>query len=135
LEENDEMITQTNRVEIKKLTEFKSEELFGATITRLLSHEKLPTVGFDHVRIAQGSALKPHTHATSESFIYILEGTAIVTLDDKNSRVKAGDTIYIPAGASHGFSTPDEAVVLLSVQSPPIYPEQSMPDIHFGDIN
>jgi quercetin dioxygenase-like cupin family protein len=128
------MITQANGVEIRNLTEFRSEELFGATITRLLSREKLPTVGFDHVRIAQGSALKPHTHAVSESFIYILEGTAIVTIDNQNSHIKAGDTVYIPAGASHGFSTPDEAVVLLSVQSPPIYPEQSMPDIHFGNI-
>jgi len=128
------MITQANRVKIKHLTEFRSEELFGATMTRLLSREQLPTVGFDHVRIAKGAALKPHTHAAAESFIYILEGTAIVTLENKNSRVKAGDTIYIPAGTSHGFSTPDEAVVLLSVQSPPIYPEQSMPDIHFGNI-
>lgn len=125
-------MTPANEAEIKDLTKFKSEELFGATITRLLSADKLPTVGFDHVRIAQGSALKPHTHADSESFIYILEGTAVVRLDDKLFSVKAGDTVYIPAGVSHGFTTADEAVVLLSVQSPPIYPEQSLPDIHFG---
>lgn len=129
------MVIQANRVEIKHFTEFKSEELFGATITRLLSCKKLPTVGFDRVKITKGATLKPHTHAASESFIYVLEGTAIVTLDEKNSCVKAGDTIYIPAGASHGFSTPDEAVVLLSVQSPPIYPELSLPDIHFGNPN
>jgi len=129
------MVIQANGVEIKHLTEFRSEELFGATITRLLSRKKLPTVGFDRVEITKGATLKPHTHADSESFIYILEGTAIVTLDEKNSCVKAGDTIYIPAGASHGFSTPDEAVVLLSVQSPPIYPESSLPDIHFGNPN
>lgn len=128
-------MTQATRIAIKNLTEFRSEELFGATITRLLSREKLPTVGFDHVRIAKGSKLKTHTHAGSETFIYILEGTVIVTLDDNNSRVRAGDTIYIPAGASHGFSTPDEAIALLSVQSPPIYPQESIPDIYFGNIN
>jgi quercetin dioxygenase-like cupin family protein len=101
----------------------------------LLSREKLPTVGCDRVRIAKGAELKPHTHAVSENFIYILEGSAIVTLDDNTSRVRAGDTIYIPAGVSHGFSTPDETLVLLSVQSPPIYPEDSMPDIYFGTTN
>lgn len=127
------MITQINKFEIKHLTEYASEELFGATITRLLSQEKLPTVGFDHVQISQGAALKPHTHAASDSFIYILKGKAIVMLDGQNSYVKAGDTIYISAGTSHGFSTPDEAVVLLSVQSPPIYPDQSMPDIQFDN--
>ncbi|GAB4366011.1 MAG: hypothetical protein Kow00121_03020 [Elainellaceae cyanobacterium] len=124
----------TQEVEIKNLTEFKSEKLFGATITRLLSSEKLLAVGFDHVRIPKRSALKPHIHAAAESFIYILEGTAVVTLDDKEFLVKASDTIYVPAGSSHGFSTLDEAVVLLSVQSPPIYPEQRQPDIHFGSV-
>lgn len=128
------MIAQVNRIEIKNITAFKSEALFGATITRLLSREKLPTVGFDYVRMPKGFALEPHTHDASEAFVYIVEGTAIVTLDGKNYQVKAGDTIYIPAGASHGFSTSDEEVVLLSVQSPPIYPEDSTPDINFGNI-
>ncbi|WP_258184037.1 cupin domain-containing protein [Chroococcidiopsis cubana] len=101
----------------------------------MLSRQQLPTVGFNRVEILKGATLKPHTHTASESFIYLLEGTAIVTLNEKNFGVKAEDTIYIPAGASHGFSTPDEAVVLLSVQSPPIYPESSLPDIHFGNPN
>lgn len=130
--EQGNMITQVNRVEIKNLTEFKSETLFGATITRLLSREKLPSVGCDRVKISQGSSLKPHIHEASESFIYILDGTAVVTLDGKDYPVKVGDTIYIPSGVSHGFSTPTEDVVLLSVQSPPIYPEDSSPDIQFS---
>lgn len=126
------MITQTNRTEIKNITEFESEELFGSTVTRLLSDEKLPTVGFDYVRISKRSTLAPHIHEASEAFVYILEGTGIATLEGKDYPVKAGDTVYVPAGASHGFRTLDEAVVLLSVQSPPIYPDQGRPDINFG---
>lgn len=126
------MITQTNRTEIKNIKEFESEELFGSTVTRLLSDEKLPTVGFDYVRIATGSTLAPHIHEASEAFVYILEGMGVVTLEGKDYPVKAGDTVYVPAGASHGFRTLDEAVVLLSVQSPPIYPDQGRPDINFG---
>lgn len=126
------MITQIKRVEIKNLREFKGETLFGATITRLLDREKLAHVGFDYVKIRKGSSLKPHIHSASESFIYILQGTAVVTLDGKSYLVGVGDTIYIPRSASHGFSTPKEDVVLLSVQSPPIYPEDSAPDIKFG---
>ncbi|MBD0265636.1 MAG: cupin domain-containing protein [Tolypothrix sp. Co-bin9] len=126
------MITQINKVEIKNLREFKGETLFGATITRLLDREKLPHVGFDYVKICKGSSLNPHIHSASESFIYILQGTAVVTLDGKPYLVGVGDTIYIPPSASHGFSTPKEDVVLLSVQSPPIYPEDSAPDIKFG---
>jgi quercetin dioxygenase-like cupin family protein len=126
------MISQANAAQIKNLKEFKSEALFGAAITRLLSRERLPMVGFDHVRIPKGSALEPHVHEASESFIYILAGGAVVTLDGKQYPARVGDTIYIPPGVSHGFSTPDTEVVLLSVQSPPIYPEDSAPDIKFG---
>jgi quercetin dioxygenase-like cupin family protein len=126
------MISQGNGAQIKSLKEFKTETLFGATITRLLSRERLPTVGCDHVRISKGAALEPHIHEVAASFIYILEGTAVVTLDGENYPAGAGDTIYIPPGVSHGFSTPDEDVVLLSVQSPPIYPEDHAPDIQFG---
>ena len=126
------MITQANRSERKHLTQFKSETLFGATITRLLSAEKLSAIGFDHVKIARGSSLKPHVHETSESFIYVLEGSGVVTLNGENYPVGAGDTLYIPPRISHGFSTPNEDIVLLSVQSPPIYPENNVPDIKFG---
>ena len=126
------MISRENGAQIKHLNEFKAEMLFGASITRLLSREKLPTVGFDHVRIPKGSALEPHVHESSESFLYILQGSAVVILDGENYPAGVGDTIYIPAGVSHGFSTPDADVVLLSVQSPPIYPEDRTPDIRFG---
>lgn len=125
------MISQANHAQIRNLHEYRGESLFGAVITRLLSRDMLPSVGFDHVRIPQGAALEPHIHEASESFIYVLEGTALVTLDDTPYPVRAGDTIYIPAGVSHGFHTPDQEVVLLSVQSPPIYPEDSTPDIQF----
>jgi ketosteroid isomerase-like protein/quercetin dioxygenase-like cupin family protein len=127
-------MTYKTKTAIKNITEFRSKELFGATITQLLSHEQIPTVGFDYVKIAKESELEPHIHAASETFIYILEGTAIATLDNNNVSVRAGDTLHIPAGVSHGFSTPDEAIVLLSVQSPPIY-SQSTPDIHFDSIH
>jgi mannose-6-phosphate isomerase-like protein (cupin superfamily) len=126
------MISQRNGAQIKHLQEFETETLFGAAITRLLSRERLSTVGFDHVRIPQGSALEPHIHQHSASFLYILEGTAVVILDGQQYQARAGDTIYIPPGVSHGFRTPDEAVVLLSVQSPPIYPEDRAPDITFS---
>src|SRR4030095_2419586 len=126
------MISQAQEAQIKHLTEFTSEALFGATITRLLSRERLPMVGFDHVRIPQGASLAPHIHEMSASFIYILAGGAVVTLDGKRYPARVGDTIYIPPGVSHGFSTPETAVALLSVQSPPIYPEDSTPDIKFG---
>jgi len=126
------MLSRAHEAQIKPLTAFASEELFGATITRLLSREQLPMVGFDHVRIPRGATLAPHVHETSASCIYILAGGAVVTLAGKPYPARVGDTIYVPPGVSHGFSTPDTEVELLSVQSPPIYPEESTPDITFA---
>ncbi|MEN9518087.1 MAG: Cupin domain [Cyanobacteriota bacterium] len=127
-------MTQETKNAVKKLKEFKSEKLLGATMTRLLSCQQILTVRFDHVTIAKGFELKPHIHEDSETFIYILEGTAIAILDDNKSRVSAGDTIYIAAGVSHGFITPEQTISLLVVQSPPIYSEESQPHIHFDKI-
>ena len=126
------MLSRAHEPQIKPLAAFASEELFGATITRLLSREQLPMVGFDHVRIPRGALLAPHIHEASASFIYILAGGAVVTLDGKQHVAGVGDTIYVPPGVSHGFSTPETEVELLSVQSPPIYPQDSAPDITFG---
>jgi len=126
------MLSQAREARVKPFTAFTSEALFGATITRLLSREQLPMVGFDHVRIPHGTALAPHIHETSASFIYILAGGAVVTLNGTQYPARVGDTIYIPPGVSHGFATPETEVELLSVQSPPIYPEESAPDITFA---
>jgi len=125
------MVSQANGIQIKPFAAFTAESLFGADITRLLGREQLPMVGCDHVRIPQGAALAPHLHEASASFIYILAGAALLTSDDTDYPVRPGDTIYIPPGVSHGFRTPDQEVVLLSVQSPPIYPEDGAPDIKF----
>src|SRR5262249_41728626 len=126
------MLSETREARIKPLAAFTSEALFGATITRLLSRDQLPMVGFDHVRIPRGAALPPHVHETSASFIYILAGGTLLTVNGKQYPARVGDTIYIPPGVSHGFSTPETEVELLSVQSPPIYPEESAPDITFA---
>ena len=99
------MLSETREARIKPLAAFTSEALFGATITRLLSRDQLPMVGFDHVRIPRGAALLPHVHETSASFIYILAGGALVTVNGKQYPTRVGDTIFIPPGVSHGFST------------------------------
>jgi hypothetical protein len=55
-------MTQDTKIAVKKLTEFRSKELLGATMTQLLSHQQIPTVRFDHVTIAKGFELQPHIH-------------------------------------------------------------------------
>lgn len=50
--------------------------------------------------IAPGARAEAHYHDTHE-FYYILEGNAIVQIEQEAKRVRPGDLIYIPRNAVH----------------------------------
>jgi len=52
-----------------------------------------------HAIVKPGDTSKPHRLKTSEVY-YILEGQAVMTIDDKQKKVGPGDTIYIPPMAT-----------------------------------
>jgi quercetin dioxygenase-like cupin family protein len=58
------------------------------------------------VDIAPGVAFGKHTHP-GEEIIYVLEGTLEYQIDDKPPvTLKAGDVLFIPAGAIHSARNP-----------------------------
>lgn len=48
-----------------------------------------------YAKVLPGKTTKPHKLKTSEVY-YILEGTAVMYINDERCRVRAGSTIYIP---------------------------------------
>ncbi len=52
------------------------------------------------VDFAPGSAFPRHTHP-GEEIIYVIEGTLEYEIAGKPVRVKAGDVLFVPAGAVH----------------------------------
>src|SRR6476619_1458540 len=52
------------------------------------------------VELAPGVSFPKHTHP-GEEIIYVLEGTFEYEIDGKISKVKAGDVLFVPAGAIH----------------------------------
>jgi mannose-6-phosphate isomerase-like protein (cupin superfamily) len=118
---------------VKRLEQIEGEELYGATIRRCLEKHELPAVGADHVLIRKGSELKPHIHDGAESFLWVVSGSALLDIGSDSRKVTQNDFIYVPPGVAHGFRTPDEDVVLFSIQSPPIYPKDGHVDIRFPD--
>jgi mannose-6-phosphate isomerase-like protein (cupin superfamily) len=65
-----------------------------------------------------GNAAKEHFHPFEEIY-YLVSGTARTSFDGENTDVHAGDLVFAPVGASHGF-TPvgSEPVRWIEVQSP-----------------
>ena len=50
--------------------------------------------------IAAGARAEPHHHDTHE-YYFILEGEAVVQIEDEARRVRPKDLVYIPPGADH----------------------------------
>ena len=52
--------------------------------------------------IASGSKAPTHTHPTEEAMV-IVDGQLEAILGDEIITVKAGETVFAPAGVKHGF--------------------------------
>jgi len=128
-----ELLPPTRPGKIKHLDEIPFEDIYGARIIRTLERDELAQVGADYVIIGPGCSLDPHRHEQAESFLFIVKGTARVSLDGEFHDVKAGDFIYVPEKVFHGFETIDDACEFYSIQSPPIYPVGEPADIVFAN--
>ena len=65
-----------------------------------------------------GAKVPVHRDATEE-FIHILEGSGTITIAKKTHTVRAGDTIYMPAGEEVSFANGDAPLVGLQVFAGP----------------
>ena len=67
-----------------------------------------------------------HTH-TYEEAIYILDGGGVVHIDDSETPIRAGTSIFLPSGTPHCLENRSDGVLkLLGVFSPPGSPAGNM---------
>jgi quercetin dioxygenase-like cupin family protein len=73
----------------------------------------------NYVRMEPGETNRPHSHASSEDTIYILEGegTVIDFNHDLKLDFRAGDVLHVPPGVKHAVSA-DKGVRVVSVGGP-----------------
>ena len=70
-------------------------------------------------QLPRGSGIPVHRHLHMEEVFYVLEGSGTVTLNDVPHPCERGGTIFIPRNIWHGFSSPDQELVLLWIMVPP----------------
>lgn len=70
-------------------------------------------------QLPKGSGIPVHRHFHMDEAFYVLEGSGTVTLNDVRHSCETGGTIFIPRNTWHGFSSPDQELVLLWVMAPP----------------
>jgi len=70
-------------------------------------------------RVAVGCKTQRHRHNQSEELYHITAGTGMMSLADKQFKVKVGDTLCIPPGTTHCIeNTGDEELVILCCCAP-----------------
>jgi quercetin dioxygenase-like cupin family protein len=70
-------------------------------------------------QLPKGSGIPVHRHLHKDEAFYVLEGGGTVTLNDVRHSCERGGTIFIPKNTWHGFSSPDQELVLLWIMVPP----------------
>ena len=74
---------------------------------------------FVRAQLPPGEAHKFHYHPYMEEILYILSGTAEQWIEKEKRIMKAGDSIYLPAGLIHGtYNKGAETLDFLAVLSP-----------------
>jgi len=104
-------MTQTTSY-VLKLADGRDEpikDLDGASRTILIDEETVNAgeITFGHSRFeSRTSVHKKHRHPNAEEIMYILSGRGVTGVNDQETVVTAGDTIWVPKGAVHWFSNP-----------------------------
>ena len=69
------------------------------------------------IEVLPGKRLSYQKHARRAEHWFVVQGTAKVTLDEREITVKAGESIDIPLGAAHRIGNPgEELLVFIEVQ-------------------
>ena len=70
------------------------------------------------IEVLPGKRLSYQKHAQRAEHWFIVQGTAKVTLDDREITLSAGQAIDIPVGAAHRIENPgEELLVFVEVQT------------------
>ena len=75
-------------------------------------------LGLGTQQLPKGSGIPVHRHLHKDEAFYVLEGSGTVTLNDVRCSCERGGTIFIPKNTWHGFSSPDQELVLLWIMVP-----------------
>lgn len=70
-------------------------------------------VSFSRVLIKPGTTNQMHVHDDQEQVYFVLQGGGIIQVGDETAEVRAGDSIFLPAKAPHGFVNNSEKLVIL----------------------
>jgi quercetin dioxygenase-like cupin family protein len=79
----------------------------GTSMQVLISGEEAPNFALRRFIMEPGGGMPLHTNSV-EHEQYVLRGRARVTIGDEEFEVRAGNTVFIPAGVPHSYRSVGE---------------------------
>jgi quercetin dioxygenase-like cupin family protein len=93
----------------------------GISMKGLLSTLDNPFANVNVVQVPPGAAVGRHSHAEQVETVWVIRGTAILTLDQTEVSIKDGQIIAIPSGLEHALRNEGTTLVeLLTFFTPPL---------------
>lgn len=81
---------------------------------------KTPNLSVIQERVPQDSGEAKHYHSVAEQFFFILEGEAVIDINEQTFTLTAGEGIHIAPGSPHMlFNMQEQDLVFLVVSTPP----------------
>lgn len=69
-------------------------------------------------QVTVGAGIPIHRHLQADEAFYVLGGSGVFILNDREHSFETGGTIFIPKTSWHGFANPDHELLLLWIMSP-----------------
>lgn len=86
----------------------------GTTMQVLVSSEEAPNFAMRRFIMEPNGGIPPHTNLV-EHEQYVLKGSAVIGIGDREFSVAAGDSLYIPAGIPHSYVAGEDGFEFICV--------------------
>lgn len=83
---------------------------------RVLAHGTKAFLG--HLRMDPGASVPEHRDV-SEEYIYVLQGSGTITIDDKAHQLAPGTAVFMPSNAKVSYQNGDKEMVAIQVFAGP----------------
>ncbi|SCP97269.1 cupin domain-containing protein [Anaerobium acetethylicum] len=101
-------IKSSTPMELKDLVNYQDGQVVSKTLAQN-PHVSLTLFAFD-----QGEEISTHS-SHGDAMVYVIDGTAEITIGEEQFQVPAGQTILMPAEVPHAVSAPEKMKFMLTV--------------------
>lgn len=92
----------------------------GIALQLIVSKANTTAISLIQARVDSGHEISTHVHEHETEVVYMLKGTAILTMSDTDYTLISGDCVVIPPRVLHSLHNHgDETVELIAIHSPP----------------